>query len=81
MFIDFPIPTKSHVLPILLSLLLINWNRYERGFDIQVFKEKWDQEPASRKRRNGILIVLGIVMVILFPIAVGVLKNILGLDI
>jgi hypothetical protein len=79
LFIDFPIPQKYFIIPIIVILIAINWKKYERNLDIEKFEEKWKAEDVVKRRRNGWLIVALIVISITFPIAIGVLKHNLGI--
>jgi len=78
LFIDFPIPHKFFILPIILLLIGINWFRYERDFDFKKLEVKWGEENSSQRKGRGWLIVVSLISLILFPILIGVLKHNLG---
>lgn len=78
LFIDFPIPQKFFILPIILLLIGINWFRYERDFDFKKLEAKWGEENSSQRKQRGWLIVVSLITLILFPILIGVLKHNLG---
>ncbi|MBL7876255.1 MAG: hypothetical protein JNL53_11365 [Cyclobacteriaceae bacterium] len=78
LLIDFPIPQKYFILPIILILIGINWFRYERGFDVKKLEEKWCEEDSSQRKLRGWLLVVSLIFLILFPILIGVLKHNLG---
>ena len=78
LFIDFPIPQKYFILPIILLLIGINWFRYERDFDFKRLEAKWAEENSSQRKQRGWLIVVSLISLILFPILIGVLKHNLG---
>lgn len=78
LIIDFPIPQKYFVIPIILLLLGVNWYRYEREFDIRQLESKWGQEDSALRKRRGLLLVVSLISFILFPILIGVLKHNLG---
>ena len=79
LFIDFPIPQKYFVIPIIVILIASNWIKYERNLDIGMFETKWGTEDLNKRKRNGWIIVLLIVFSIMFPILIGVLKHNLGI--
>ena len=75
LFIDFPIPQKFFILPIILLLIGINWFRYERDFDFKKLEAKWGEENSSQRKQRGWLLVVSLITLILFPILIGVLKR------
>lgn len=75
LLIDFPIPQKYFILPIILLLIGINWFRYERDFDFKKLEAKWGEENSSQRKRRGWLLVISLISLILFPILIGVLKH------
>ena len=75
LFIDFPIPQKYFILPIILLLIGINWFRYERDFDFKKLEAKWGEENSSQRKQRGWLLVVSLITLILFPILIGVLKR------
>jgi len=79
LFIDFPIPQKYFVIPIILLIIGINWFRYERDFDFKKLEVKWGEENSSQRKQRGWLIVVSLISLILFPIMIGVLKHNLNL--
>ena len=79
LIVNFPIPQKYFIIPIVMILIGINWYRYERNFDIKKLDEKWSKEGVTQKRWKGWLIVASTIFFILFPITIGILKNNLGL--
>ncbi len=78
LIIDFPIPQKYFNIPIIILLLGINWYRYEREFDIRKLESKWGKEDSTIRKRRGLLLVVSLISLILFPILIGVLKHNLG---
>ena len=70
---------KYFSLIIVIPLMLYNWNRYERNFDIEEYKEKYGNESLEDRKRKGRLIVVWFVLVILIPVIIGVLRNNYGL--
>lgn len=75
----FPIPQKYFIIPIILTLISINWYRYERDFDIKRLESKWDIENDNQKKQRGWLIVISLIIFFLFPIMIGILKHNFGL--
>jgi len=79
LFVDFPIPTKYFVIPIIVGLIAINWIRYERKTNFDAFDERWGNEDINKGKIKGRLIVILIILVISFPILIGILKHNLGI--
>lgn len=78
LFVDFPIPQKYFIIPIILLLIGMNWFRYERDFDFKNLEAKWGEENSSQRKQRGWVIVGSLIFLILFPILIGVLKHNLG---
>jgi len=72
--VDFPIPQKYFVIPIIILLIGINWYKYERDFDFKKLESKWEEENVNQRKWRGWLIVICLIIVVLFPILVGVFK-------
>jgi len=70
---------KFYALTSLVVLYLINHHRYKNKF-IDIIKN-YDKANDPNRKRKGILIIALILVVILFPILIGVLRNNLGYDI
>lgn len=79
LFVDFPIPQKYFVIPVIVGLIAINWIRYERNFDFSIFEERWKGEDEEKRRTRGWLIVVSMIILISLPITIGVLTHNLGL--
>lgn len=75
LFYDTPLPSKYYVLPLIGGIMIYNWYKYERNLNIEKFDNQWQDEEKSRKKRNGWLIVLYIILSIMFPITIGILKH------
>jgi nitrate reductase NapE component len=60
-------------------LYLINHLRYKKKY-IEIIQD-YDAKVDKNRKRNGFLIVLLIVVVVLFPIVIGILRNNFGYDI
>lgn len=70
---------KTYALISVVVLYLINHHRYNKRF-IEIINT-YDEMDDPYKKRNGILIVVLIAVVILFPSIIGVLRNNFGYDI
>jgi amino acid permease len=70
---------KSYALICLIALYFINHFRYKKKY-IEIIKT-YDTVDDFNKKRNGFLIVVFMVVVIFFPIIIGVLRNNFGYDI
>jgi hypothetical protein len=79
LFINFPIPQKYFVIPVIFVLIGVNWMRYERNLDFKKFEERWGNEEIERKKTRGWLIVISLILSISFPILIGVLKHNIGI--
>lgn len=80
LIVDFPIPQKYFIIPIILILIAINWYRYERDFDIKKLEGKWNGEDINRRKQKGWLVVISLILVILFPILIVKFKHNLGIE-
>ena len=78
LFIEFTIPSKWFFAPLLLILIVFNWYRYERNFNIDDFSARWKDEDSLAKKKNGWLIVAYFIIVIFIPVTIGILRNNLG---
>jgi hypothetical protein len=79
LFIEFPIPQKYLVIPIIVLLIGINWWKYERNLDFKRFEERWGNEDLNKRKLRGWIITISLTLSISFPILIGVLKNNLGI--
>lgn len=79
LFIDFAIPQKYFVIPVIVILIGINWMRYERNLNFKSFEKRWGNEKIDRKKVRGWLIVILLILSISFPITIGLLKHNLGI--
>jgi len=71
----FPLPDNIYFLPVILGLGFMNWNRYERGFDIEELVKSWSGEEISRRRKNGWLIVMYMIVSVLVIAIYGAATN------
>jgi len=76
--IDFSIPSKYYFLPTILAFGGMNWYRYERAFNIELFTEKWGHESNLSKVKRGWWIGLYVSITFLFPLVNGILRQNLG---
>lgn len=70
---------KIYALSNLVLLYLINHYRYKERFTEII--NAYDKIEDPNRKRNGVLIVVLIVVLILFPIVIGVLRNNYGYNI
>lgn len=70
---------KYYISIVLIVLYLYNDRRYKKKY-IEIIKG-YDEIDDPNRKRNGLLIVALIVVVILFPMVIGYLRNNLGCDI
>jgi hypothetical protein len=70
---DYTFPNKFYFLIPGVIIGGINWNRYERGIDMNQLEAKWKDEPESRRVRNGWLIGLYLAVAFLIPMMYGYL--------
>lgn len=70
---------KTYALIVLFILYLINHLRYKKKY-IEIIK-KYDAKEDLNKKRNGIILLMFIITIILLPIVIGSLRNNLGYNI
>ena len=71
----FEIPSKWYVLPIVVFLIIFNWYRYEKKFDITDFELKWKNENKSIKLMRGWITAILSIILILYPLVYGYLAH------
>jgi hypothetical protein len=49
----YPIPSKYYFLPLLITLGIVNWARYERNLSFRDINAKWNGESEKKRIRNG----------------------------
>ncbi len=75
---EYPIPNtfnKFWALPFVLLFPIMNRRKYLKANKYREFRLKWKDENHSRKKQNGIIIVLFILLLILIPILYGVIRQ------
>lgn len=75
LFFHFDVPSKFLFIPLLLVIIGINWYVYEHNVDLKKFEAKWGGEEINQRKRNGWLILISLILLVLFPILIGVLKH------
>jgi len=78
-FWEFPLPNKLYFVPLVIFVGILNWYRYERNFDMEEFTKQWEDEDLLEKKKKGWLIVVYFAIVVLFPVALGVLEHNFGI--
>jgi len=79
LFLDFDVPSKFFFIPVLLVIIGINWYAYEHNVDVKKFEVQWGAEDIGQRKRRGWLIMISLILLVVFPILVGVLKHNLGI--
>lgn len=79
LILEFDVFNKYQSLFIVIPLMIYNWYRYERDFDIKQYEERWGDEPKEERRKKGWLIVLWFAVAILIPVGIGILRHNFGL--
>ena len=77
-FYEYPIPSsfnKFWALPVAIVLGVLNWCRYERNGLYKEVRKKWKNEHPQQKKKRGILVVVGLIVVILTPILYGLIRQ------
>ncbi|ELR68600.1 hypothetical protein C900_00216 [Fulvivirga imtechensis AK7] len=71
----FKRPDKIYIILLAVILIVINWYRYERGFDISKLEERWGNEPEDKKRIRFILLIAYLVVTFTVPWIYGFATN------
>lgn len=77
-FWEFPIPeyfTKYWFVPIIIIILIINWNKYVKPKKYREYRKIWKDEYAKLRKKNGLMIILYLVISILIPILYGLIRK------
>lgn len=73
---DYPLPsTKYAFLPIIILIGGVNWYRYEKRIQPEQFINRWENEEKSRSNRNGLIIVVYLILSAAFPALYGMATN------
>jgi uncharacterized membrane protein YhaH (DUF805 family) len=70
---DYTFPSKLVFVLLFVVIGGVNWYRYERKIDIEQLSNQWKDEDQSKRRRNGWLIGLYLVVALLIPAVYGYL--------
>ena len=57
------------------SLMFSNVNKYLWNSPSSPFADQWNDEDSSEKKKKGLLIVAYFTIVVLFPVALGILEH------
>ena len=79
LILEFEVFNEYQSIFIIVPLMIFNWYRYERDFDIEKYESRWGNELVSERRKKGWLIVLWFVVAVLVPVSIGVLRHNLGI--
>lgn len=77
--VNIDLLNKYYSLFVIIPLMVYNWYRYERDFNIEKYESRWRDEPKPERRKKGWLIVAYFAVVVLIPVSIGVLRHNLGL--
>lgn len=67
--------SKFWFLPIYAIILLFNWNTYVKPKKYREYRTIWKDEEKAQRRKNGLYVVLCLVISILIPILYGLIKH------
>lgn len=65
-------PSHKYIYPLTIFFFIINYFRYERGFDISKLDELWMAEPTDKKQLRFIFLVGYLCVVFFAPIIYGI---------
>ncbi|MDP2234912.1 MAG: hypothetical protein Q8J88_00640 [Bacteroidales bacterium] len=77
-FWEYPIPinfSKYWLLPLILIIPLINWNKYVKAQKYKKYRAVWRTETEKEKRQKGWSIILYLILVIGIPIVYAIIKQ------
>lgn len=74
LFLHFEMPSKIYAGILCIFLIGVNWYKYERNPIVDALKAKWGDENDEQKSTKGTLIIVALVILISFPIIIGILK-------
>lgn len=77
-FHEYSIPpgfNKFWALPLIITLGIINWYRFEKNSRFKDLREIWKDEDEFQKRKRGILIVSTLVALLLIPVIYGLVRQ------
>lgn len=85
LFLKFPAEVLNKQKPIIVIVLLLIlwlvWRYFKSSGRLLELQERYNDENTILRRRNGVLIVLYIVISILIPISIGILRKNFDIDI
>jgi hypothetical protein len=71
----FEIPNTNYIYPLIAIFYAINWYKYERDFDFEVLKNRWENESKKQKKVRGFFLVAYLIIVFLTPFIYGIFFN------
>lgn len=76
-FLEYSILNKISKLWFLLlyfNVVLLNWIKYVKPRKYRVYRKQWEDEPTYKRRRNGVALILCLIISIIIPILYGFIK-------
>jgi hypothetical protein len=73
--VGFNYPKVTYLYPFILFFYIINYYRYERGFDVSKLDDRWRREPKEQQLRNWILMIAYLMVTFFTPWIYGFIKN------
>lgn len=71
--------TKFWILPIYFGFIIFNWRKYLSQRKYRELHNNWKNEDSENRKRNGIYVLIAIIIPIILPILFALIKhNILG---
>ena len=65
--LNFQRPDKIYIIGLAIVLIIINWLRYERDFDISELETKWGNEPTRKKKTRLTILIAYLLLTCLTP--------------
>jgi hypothetical protein len=67
--------SPKYLLVIMVVILIINYLRYERNFDVVDLQTQWREESKSNSKKRMIILIAYLVIMVAFPIIVGLITS------
>ena len=68
-------PSVKYLIGVIVILFILNYLRYERGFDITKLEDRWGNESIEVKRLKAIIIIAYLVITFCIPWVYGFVTN------
>jgi hypothetical protein len=73
--LGYEYPGESYLYFLIILFYVINYFRYERGFDISELDARWGDEPENKKRVYLVLVIAYLIVTFLTPWIYGFATN------